>query len=153
MSSGIKLKLMKSDIKNRDDINILITTFYSKIREEQILGPIFNHIIRDWEAHMERLTDFWETNLLFVSKYKGNPIKVHQEVDLVFKGTITEKHFGIWLNIWIETLDQLFLGEKVELAKRRARKMSTHLLIKMFESRTSNKTICPFLDEKNKNIF
>ncbi|WP_109439153.1 group III truncated hemoglobin [Aquimarina sp. AU119] len=144
---------MKSDIRSRDDVYLLITSFYSKIREEPTLGPLFNHVIQDWDAHLERLTDFWETNLLFVAKYKGNPIKVHQEVDQVFKGTITEKHFGIWLNIWIETLDKLFFGEKVELAKRRARKMSTHLFIKMFESRNSNKTICPFLDEKSKNIF
>ncbi len=113
---------MKNDIRNRNDIYLLITTFYSKIREEPTLGPIFNHVIRDWKEHLERLTDFWETNLLFVAKYKGNPIKAHQEVDHVVNDTITEKHFGIWLNIWIKTLDQLFLGEKVELAKKKSSK-------------------------------
>lgn len=137
-----------NDIQNRKDIHRLISLFYSKIRAEQTLGPIFNHMIKDWEQHINKLTDFWETNLLFEIKYKGNPIAVHQKVDATFNETINQSHFGIWLNLWVETLDQLYKGENVEIAKRRARKMSTHLYIKMFESRTTEKTICPFMPEK-----
>ncbi len=139
----------KKDIQNREDIYRLVSLFYSKIRKEKILGPIFNHIIQDWEEHIERLTDFWETNLLFVAKFKGNPIKAHQEVDNICGGTITEKHFGIWLNLWFQTINDLYIGENADTAKRRARKMSTHLFIKMFESRTSNKTKCPFYNSNN----
>ncbi|MDH7448300.1 group III truncated hemoglobin [Aquimarina sp. 2201CG14-23] len=141
------------DIETREDVYTLVSQFYSKIRKEEILGPIFNYMIHNWEEHLNRLTDFWETNLLFVAKYKGNPIKVHQQVDVTFKGHITEKHFGIWLNLWFETIDKLYEGEKAETAKRRARKMSTHLFIKMYESRTTNKTICPFLKENSNPIF
>ena len=146
-------KKQLSDIQSREDIHMMVSQFYTKIRKEETLGPIFNHMVRDWPAHIERLTDFWETNLLFVAKFKGNPIKVHQEVDQVFNGTITQKHFGTWLNLWFETIDQLYIGERAETAKRRARKMSTHLYIKMFESRTMDKTVCPFLAEKSKNVF
>lgn len=145
--------IVKNDIQNRNDVFMLVSKFYEKIRKEESLGPIFNDIIKDWDQHLDRLTDFWETNLLFIAKYKGNPIKVHQEVDKTFDGNINEKHFGTWLNLWIETLDQLYNGERAETAKRRARKMSTHLLIKMFESRTKQQTMCPFLAEKSKNIF
>ncbi|MDY8138237.1 group III truncated hemoglobin [Aquimarina sp. 2201CG5-10] len=141
------------DIESREDIHKLVSLFYAKIRKDKMLGYIFNNMIHNWDEHIERLTDFWETNLLFVAKFKGNPIAVHQKVDKTFNGTITQEHFGNWLNLWFETIDQLHLGEKAEIAKRRARKMSTHLYIKMYESRVQDITVCPFLTEKSKNVF
>ena len=59
----------------------LVDTFYTKIRADDLLGPIFNDVIDDWPAYLVRLTDFWETNLFFVNKFKGNPVRKHQEVD------------------------------------------------------------------------
>jgi len=146
-------KTNERDIRTREDIFNLVSLFYAKIRKENTLGPIFNQIINNWDEHLDRLTDFWETNLLFVTNYKGNPIRVHQKVDATFQGTITENHFGIWLNLWFATIDELYTGEKAETAKRRARKMSTHLFIKMYESRMSQKTMCPFLNENSSDVF
>lgn len=146
-------QMNERDIETREDVFNLVSQFYIKIRKEKILGPIFNQVIQNWDEHLDKLTDFWETNLLFVVNYKGNPIRVHQEVDASFQGNITENHFGIWLNLWFATIDELHAGEKAETAKRRARKMSTHLFIKMYESRVSQKTMCPFLNENNNDAF
>jgi hemoglobin len=128
---------MKHDIQNREDIHYLVTTFYEKIRKDDLLGPIFSARITHWDAHLEHLTDFWESSLFFVNKYKGNPLDKHVEVDTSIKKGINEHHFGVWLNYWIQTLDELFEGEKVNIAKNRARKMSTFIYIKLFEARTS----------------
>jgi len=127
----------KSDLKNREDVKVLVTTFYKKVRKDEILGPIFNSIIKDWTHHIDRLTDFWETNLLFVSKFKGNPISVHNRVDEIYKNKISNLHFGIWLRLWITTIDDLYFGEKAILAKNRARKMGTTFFIKIFQNRIS----------------
>lgn len=127
---------MKHDIQHRTDVNLLVTTFYTKIRQDKVLGPIFNDKIHDWDAHLAHLTDFWESSLFFVNKYKGNPLEKHIEVDNAIQNTITEHHFGIWLNYWIQTLDELFEGEKVNIAKNRARKMGTFIYIKLFQART-----------------
>jgi hemoglobin len=127
---------MKHDIRNREDVHFLVTTFYDKIRKDDLLGPIFNERITHWKAHLEHLTDFWESSLFFVNKYKGNPLEKHVEVDAAIKNTINEHHFGVWLNYWIQTLDELFEGEKVNIAKNRARKMGTFIYIKLFEART-----------------
>ncbi|HEU0135846.1 MAG TPA: group III truncated hemoglobin, partial [Flavobacterium sp.] len=54
---------MKKEISNRNDVGKIVRTFYSKVRLDQTLGPIFNGIITDWEEHLERLTDFWNMNL------------------------------------------------------------------------------------------
>jgi len=125
----------KSDIKNRQDIKLLVVRFYEKIRKDPILGPIFNAIIHDWEAHFELLTDFWESQLLTKRGYLGNPIAVHQEVDDKMNHSIASEHFGLWLNIWFATLDELFEGETAWVAKNRAQKMSTMLFMKIFEHR------------------
>ncbi|PIF01704.1 MAG: globin [Maribacter sp.] len=125
----------KTDISNRQDVSLLVNTFYGKIRKDEILGPIFNNIISDWDAHLELLTDFWETQLLLKRKYHGNPIVAHQEVDDRTNHTITSEHFGFWLNLWFETLDELFEGETTWIAKNRAQKMSTMLFMKMYQHR------------------
>ncbi|MFQ5446726.1 MAG: group III truncated hemoglobin [Saprospiraceae bacterium] len=74
---------MKRPITNRKDVTFLVETFYEKVRKDQQLGPIFNGIIEDWEARLERLTDFWEGNLFtFVkTKFTGDPAEAHQRVD------------------------------------------------------------------------
>ena len=55
-------------IHTREDVSLLVRTFYAKVRKDELLGPIFNGIIKDWETHLELLTDFWETNLFFKRK-------------------------------------------------------------------------------------
>lgn len=126
---------MRKQIENRADVSFLVHQFYAKIRADEEIGFYFNTLIKDWDAHLEKLTDFWETNLFAVKKYKGNPHEVHNEVDTRFDGKITSNEFGIWLNYWFQTLEEHFEGENVETLKRRARKMSTFLYMSMFEHR------------------
>lgn len=125
----------KKDIKNREDVFLLVTTFYAKVRKNDLLGPVFNSVIQDWEKHFEHLTDFWQSNLFFEKTYKGNPMEKHAEVDKKVGGTINEMHFGVWLQLWFETLDELFEGDVAQIAKNRARNMGTFLHIKIFEAR------------------
>ena len=126
---------MRKQIENRDDITLLVATFYDKIRADKEIGFFFSETITNWEEHLEKLTDFWETNLFASKKYQGNPIIAHKEVDKKFDQQITSAIFGIWLNLWFATLDELFEGENVDILKRRARKMGTFLFMNIFESR------------------
>jgi len=126
---------MKKEIENREDVFALVDTFYKKVRSNTLLGSIFENHIDDWPKHLERLTDFWETNLFFVRKFKGNPMLKHQIVDAKAGHTINEQHFGIWLNLWFETIDELFLGEKAIIAKNRARTMGTFFHVNLFKAR------------------
>jgi len=133
---------MKTDINSRDDIFLLVETFYGKVRANETLGPFFNDTIKDWDAHLQHLTTFWETSLFMTRKlehkYYGNPLEAHVKVDKMYDNSITELHFGIWLNLWFETLEALFEGEVTENAKRRARKMGTFMYLKIFEARQSD---------------
>ncbi len=127
--------MSKKDIQNRADIHLLVTTFYKKVRTDEVLGPFFNPIIKDWEAHFEHLTTFWESSLFLKTKYYGNPLEVHVKVDRETNHSITELHFGLWLNLWVQTIDELFQGDYAENAKHRARKMGTFLYLNIFQAR------------------
>ncbi len=126
--------MKKKDIKTRDDISLLVSTFYSKVRTNGMLKPFFS-TIEDWDKHLDTLTTFWESSLFLKIKYYGNPLEAHIKVDQVNKNTITQEHFGTWMNLWFETIDELFEGEYADMAKNRARKMSTFLYLKLFEAR------------------
>ena len=128
----------KISISGRKEINLLVTKFYEKIRLDPEIGHFFNNTIDDWPEHMEKLTDFWETNLFFVQKYKANPLKVHVDLDEQMDNTITNYHFGIWLRHWIETIDSNFVGANAEKAKQRARNISVRMFMEIFENRKEN---------------
>ncbi|MFT5645721.1 MAG: hemoglobin [Aureispira sp.] len=46
-------------IENRNDISILVNTFYAKIRADELLGSIFNTAIPEekWPEHLSKLTN------------------------------------------------------------------------------------------------
>ncbi|WP_335976345.1 group III truncated hemoglobin [Gaetbulibacter jejuensis] len=133
----------KKDINTREDVYLLVSSFYTKVRKDNLLGPIFNTAIKDWDEHLDRLTTFWETSLFMTrkleQKYIGNPMEAHVKVDKDNNHSITELHFGVWLNLWYQTIDELFVGEYADIAKRRARKMGTFLHLKIFEERQKHK--------------
>lgn len=131
--------MKRKEISDRADVKLLVDEFYIKVRADKLLGPIFNKTITDWDTHLDHLTTFWETSL-FIGikldhKYVGNPLLAHEKVDEAFGNTITELHFGVWLNLWFATIDHYFEGDIADNAKRRARKMGTFMFLKIFEAR------------------
>lgn len=118
---------------------MLVSEFYKKIRKDPELGPFFNRVIKDWDAHIERLTTFWESSLFITKKlenrYYGNPLQVHIQVDQENHNSITQVHFGLWMNLWFQTLDEYFEGEIAQNAKNRARKMGSFMYLNIFEAR------------------
>jgi len=126
---------MKEDLKDRDDVYELVTAFYARIRADVYLGPIFNKHVKDWPAHFDHLTDFWEGTIFQKRIFNGNPLREHKRVDKEEGYVINEQYFGVWLNHWVQTIDSLFIGEKAEMAKFRARKIGTFFLVHLFEAK------------------
>mgnify|MGYP000713528693 CR=1 FL=1 len=131
--------MIKKDIETREDVFLLVSSFYVKIRKDDVLGPFFNDVIKDWDTHINKLTTFWESSLFMTrkleNKYNGDPLKAHVKVDKDNNNRISELHFGLWLNLWFQTIDERFEGDYAENAKRRARKMGSFLYLKIFEAR------------------
>ena len=127
------------DLKDRTDIYRLVKAFYAKVRSNKEIGYFFNNSIKDWDEHLDKLTDFWESNLYFTGSFKGNPGQAHIIVDQAHNETISEYHFGIWLNLWFCTIDELYQGEMAQRLKNNARKMSTHLFLRIYQGRRALK--------------
>ncbi|MDN3620204.1 group III truncated hemoglobin [Polaribacter undariae] len=125
------------EIENRADINLLVITFYNEVRKDALLGPIFNHHLKaeQWPPHLEKLTDFWVTALLGDVCFKGNPTKAHLEVDKHLKHTMSQEHFGQWLQIWFQTIDSLYVGDVAQRAKDASRRMATGQYLNVWKSR------------------
>ncbi len=129
-----------SQITNKDDVSLLVHTFYDKIRQHELLGPIFNgHITEEqWPVHLSKLTDFWESNLFGVRTFRGSPSKAHVNVDKNLNHTISQNHFAQWLQLWFETIDELFEGKLADKAKEMARRMSAGQYIHIWQNRPEN---------------
>jgi hemoglobin len=105
-------QMNKRDIIGREEISELIAKFYDKVRGDEMLSPVFRHV--DWEHHTPVIIDFWAMVLLGSPDYKGNPFQKHLPLK------IGREHFERWLNLFAETVDENFAGEKSEEAKARA---------------------------------
>lgn len=113
------------EIISLDDIKKLVDTFYEKVRKDELIGPIFNERIQDrWPHHLEKMYAFWQTVLLGEHTYFGSPFPPHANLP------VSHKHFEKWMELFTQTLDELFTGEKANDAKWRAGKMA-----EMFESK------------------
>ena len=110
---------MKKDIKNRIDIELLVDTFYGKVRNDKVIGHFFDGAIHiNWERHLPSMYNFLENILFFTGNYEGNPLNLHQHLNKITN--IDKKHFNRWIKLFFQSVDELFEGEKAELIKKRA---------------------------------
>jgi hemoglobin len=105
-----------NDIQTGEDIKLLVDTFYSKIQQDPLLGPVFALRIKDgnWQPHLDKMYRFWGTLLLYTQEYSGSPFDKHIGLG------IGSSHFKQWLELFDATVDLLFKGETANIAKERA---------------------------------
>jgi len=121
-------------IETRQDIQILVDTFYLKVRKDPVIQHFFNEVVDiNWEAHMPTMYDFWESLLLDNPVYKGNPMTKHITLD--GKSRMEPYHFDRWEELFIETLDDLFTGNKVDLARQRVKDIKGLMMYKIEQAR------------------
>ncbi|HRZ73571.1 MAG TPA: group III truncated hemoglobin [Flavobacterium sp.] len=123
---------MKKDIHNRNDIIRLVDAFYDKIKTDQVIGFIFNEVAHvNWENHLPKMYDFWENVLFFTGNFDGNPMQKHKE--LHNKCPLSHAHFDHWNEVFRQTVDELFKGEKAEEIKLRAKSISDVIMYKTIQ--------------------
>ncbi|MDN3586410.1 group III truncated hemoglobin [Pedobacter aquatilis] len=121
---------MKSDIINREDIILLVNTFYEKVQKDGKIGAIFTDIAKvNWSHHLPKMYDFWESILFGKATYKGNPMLTHfalqQKVDLF------QEEFDSWKSLFYQTVDELFEGDNAELIKQKAQSIADLMHFKL----------------------
>ena len=107
------------DIEDRAGCERLVRAFYGRALVDPIIGWIFVDIAKlDLEAHVPVIASFWETILLGSQTYGGGAFRPHAALHA--KVALQAEHFQRWLVLWRTTVDELFTGQRAELAKAHA---------------------------------
>jgi hemoglobin len=121
------------EIEDIEDIKLMVNSFYDKVREDELIGHIFNEKIANrWPVHLEKMYTFWQTVLLKEHTYNGSPFPPHARLP------VEQAHFERWKSLFNSTIDSLFEGEKAEEAKWRAEKMAEMFLMKITYFKNNN---------------
>lgn len=120
---------MKTDIRNRKDIEKLVNTFYDKIKTDAVIGYLFNDVAKvNWEKHLPKMYNFWENILFYTAEYEGNPMEKHKELHQ--KSPLNPSHFNHWNMLFTKTVNELFEGKKADEIKNRALNISAAMMYK-----------------------
>lgn len=124
---------MKTDISSSAHVQWMVDRFYDKIKEDKLVGFIFTDVVKvNFEKHLPVMYAFWNNALFFTGGYNGNAMRKHIQIN---KATpLQKKHFIRWLQLFDQTVDEYFEGEKATLAKERAHSIATIMQIKIKES-------------------
>jgi len=104
----------------------VVHTFYGRVRQDALLGPIFeSHVGHRWDEHLATLVDFWSSVALKTGRYRGNPQAAHRPLPLA------EAHFVRWLSLFETTVHELCGGGAAALFIDRAHRIADSLQIGM----------------------
>jgi len=122
---------MMSDIQSREDLEKIISLFYSKLIEDELLYPFFEEIVEQGtlEVHLEVIVDFWEDILFHTHKYRNNPMKIH--TDFHKKMKFKKEQFALWLSHLHNTINTHNEGTNSEIMKNRATSIAMVMQTKM----------------------
>jgi hemoglobin len=103
------------------------------VQKDEVIAHFFNDVAKvNWEKHLPKMYDFWDSIIRNQHNYSGSPMPVH--VALSGKSSMRKEHFERWLQLFYSSLDELFEGEKTELAKTRALSIATVMEIKVYRT-------------------
>lgn len=115
-----------NDIQDDQDVEVLVHTFYEKVRKDDRLGYIFNDVAQvNWDKHLPKMIDFWSNLLFQTGRYTGRPFRQHLPLP------IEEGDFDRWYRLFEEAVANLYKGEKAGYAKELARNIASSFELRM----------------------
>jgi hemoglobin len=121
-----------------DLIAAVVVAFYSRIRADAALGPVFAAHVDDWSEHIEKLTRFWSSVLMMSGRYKGTPLQSHLAIP-----SLSAAHFERWLGLFADTLADLCTSEQAALFMSRAARIAQSFQIAIAQQAGEVPLLCP----------
>lgn len=110
------------DICTEKEIHDLVHGFYASVRQDRVLGPVFDAHVGDWDRHLGKMVDFWSSVLLGTARYRGTPMPAHCALP-----DLRPALFERWLALFRETTQSLgnpaMQAKADELSQRIARSL------------------------------
>jgi len=123
---------MKKDITSKADIEMLVNRFYDKVKVDDLIGYFFTKVVQvNWDKHLPVMYRFWDNALFFTGVYEGKPLEIHEHLNQL--SPLSVEHFQRWNELFTQTVDELFEGEKAILAKERSLSISTVMQLKILK--------------------
>ena len=110
------------------DLERVVPAFYARVREDALIGPVFNDAIADWPGHLEKLVAFWSSVMLTSGRYKGNPMAAHVK----HHGRLTPDMFDRWLALWAEVTEELLTPEHAAALQFKAGRIAESLKLALW---------------------
>lgn len=110
------------DLCSEEEVRWLVHAFYGRVRNDALLGPIFNEQIGDWDHHLAKMVDFWSSALRGTARYRGTPMPRHNALPGLDAGL-----FGHWLELFRATTAELDNGAMRERAELLAGRIAQSL--------------------------
>lgn len=87
-----------ADLCTEGEIVQLVHGFYDNVRRDEVLGPIFDRHVRNWDAHLPIMVDFWSSALRGTARFRGSPMPKHAALP-----GLSIELFQRWLRLFRET--------------------------------------------------
>lgn len=110
------------ELCTEEEVLRLVHAFYARVRQDEILGPIFDAHIDDWDRHLARLVDFWSAILRRTARFSGAPMPRHAALP-----GLSMELFERWLGLFEATLADQPNRALAEQAGRAARRIAQSL--------------------------
>lgn len=102
-------------------IERLVRGFYSRVRADALLGPVFESRINDWEPHLQQMFAFWSSVALGSGVYDGDPMGKHRPLP------VDARHFDRWLELFSTSARDLCPPDAAALFIERAQRIARSL--------------------------
>jgi len=102
-------------------IERLVHRFYDKVRGDEMLGPIFEARISNWEPHLAQMCAFWSSVALMSGRYHGAPMPKHLPLP------VDAAHFDRWLALFEATAREVCPPAAQAYFIERARRIAASL--------------------------
>jgi len=113
------------DIATSNDVGVIVRRFYRAVIADPLLGPLFERYGVDWPRHIPKLEMYWEHVLFERPGAAVNTIAAHGPVQR--STPFDRRHIEPWVELWEDTVDDLYVGPVAERAKSRARQVARAL--------------------------
>lgn len=110
------------------DLERVIPAFYARVRQDPLIGPVFNAAIDDWDHHLGKLVAFWSSVMRSTGRYKGSPMAAHGQ----HRAAMTPEMFTRWLALWREVTGELLSPEGAAAMQAKADTIAQSLQLGLF---------------------
>jgi hemoglobin len=126
MTGAERREQIVADIEARTGIDEamierLVRGFYARVRTDEMLAPVFDARIKDWEPHLQQMCAFWSSVALMTGRYHGAPMPKHLPLP------IDAAHFDRWLALFEATANEICPPDAAAHFVERAQRIAASL--------------------------